>query len=110
MIFLKSKKVDINMKFVNEIVKSYFSCIRSNNFVLSCSEISELLRYSLCRLLGLKAKGYSSKICSLSDIVVDSLSGLFNNYNISDLTNEYKSGLLEACVHCMEMSRKQVLY
>lgn len=97
------------MKFVNEIVKSYFECIRTNNLVLSCSEISELLRYSMCRMLGLQSKGYSRKIEETSKIIINSLSDLFKSYNINEMTNEYKSGLLEACVHCMEMSRKQVL-
>lgn len=97
------------MKFVNEVVKSYFECIRTNNLVLSYSEISELLRYSMCRMLGLQSKGYSRKIEETSKIIVNSLSDLLKNYNIEEMTTEYKSGLLEACVHCMEMSRKQVL-
>lgn len=109
MIFIKSKKVDINMKFVNDIVKAYFECLRENNLSLSCSEISELLRYSMCKILNLQSKGYSNKIEESSKIVVNSLSILLKNYNIDDMTNDYKSGLLEACVHCMEMSRKEVL-
>lgn len=109
MIFLKSKKVDVNMKFVDELVRGYFSCLKENSISLNCSEVSELLRYSVCKLLGLQSKGYNDKIEEMSKLVVNSLQGVVSRYSINDMTEEYKTGILEACVHCMEMSRKKVL-
>lgn len=109
MVFIKSNKVNINMKFVDEIVKAYFKCIKDSNLSLSCSDISELLRYTMCVLLDLDTKGYSRKIEETSKIIVNSLGDILNRYNVSEMTDDYKSGLLESCVHCMEMSRKQVL-
>lgn len=107
MMLLKKAKLDINMKFVNDIVTNYFTILRGSNFQLNCSEISELLRHSMCRLLGLSSNGYTCKIEKYSDIVVESLSDVIKKYNLNEMTDEYKKGLLEACVHCMEMSRKK---
>lgn len=108
MIFVKKQKEDINMRFVDSIVKRYFKCIRDNNFNLTCSEISELLRYSMCRLLNLQSKGYSIQIENLSNIIVSDLSEVVSSYNVNDMTFAYRTGLLEACIHAMEMSRKKV--
>lgn len=72
MLFKKSKE-DINMKFVHKIVKAYFECLRNGNFKLNYSEISELLRHSMCKLLGLSSNGYNCKIENYSDIVVNHL-------------------------------------
>lgn len=108
MMFFKKSKEDVNMKLVDLIVKSYFACLRSNNIILNYSEISELLRHSMCKLLGLSSNGYSCKIENYSDIVVNHLVNETKTFNISEMTNDYKKGLLEACVHCMEMSRKRL--
>ena len=107
MIFIKKTKEDINMKFVDEVVRAYFSCLKSKDFVLSASEISELLRHSMCKLLSLESKGASSKIENYSKFIVNSLCGILKSYNIDEMSDDYKKGLLEACVHCMEMSRKK---
>lgn len=109
MVFLKSKKVDVNMKLVDELVRGYFRCLRENSISLNCSEVSELLRYSVCKLLKLQSKGYNNRIEETSKLVVNSLSGVVSRYNIDTMSDEYKTGILEACVHCMEMSRKKVL-
>lgn len=108
MIFVKKQKENINMVFVDKIVRSYFKCLKENNWSLTCSEIAELLRFSMCRLLDLRSKGYSEKIENLSYSVIDALTPVVDDFNIDDMTFEYKTGLLEACIHAMEMSRKRV--
>lgn len=108
MIFVKKQKENINMKFVDKIVRAYFECLKQYNWDLTCSEISELLRFSMCRVLDLKSKGYSEKIEDLSYSVIDALVPVLDNFNVNELTFEYKTGLLEACIHAMEMARKKV--
>lgn len=108
MIFVKKQKENINMMFVDKIVRSYFKCLKENKWSLTYSEIAELLRFSMCRLLDLQSKGYSEKIENLSYAVIDSLTPVVDDFNIDDMTFEYKTGLLEACIHAMEMSRKKV--
>lgn len=107
MMLLKKAKLDINMRFVNDIVTTYFKTLRGSNFRLNCSEISELLRHSMCRLLGLSSNGCTYKIEKYSNTVVESLSDIIKKYNLDEMSDEYKKGLLEACVHCMELSRKK---
>ena len=100
------RKSNVSLKLVDDIVQAYFGCITENNMVMSCSEISELLRHSMCKLLGLQSKGYDKKIEEYSKIVVNNLNGVVD---VSGKSDSYKKGLLEACVHAMEMSRKKVL-
>jgi hypothetical protein len=109
MIIKKTTKVDVNMKLVDEIVRAYFACLKENKLKLSCSEISELMRYSMCKMLNLQSKGYSAKVEECSKLVVNSISCILQRYNVNELSSDYKAGLLEACVHCMELSRKKVI-
>ena len=96
------------MTFVDKIVRAYFKCLKENRLDLTCSEIAELLRYSMCKLLDLQSKGYSERIENLSYTVIDALTPVVDDFNVDDMTFEYKTGLLEACIHAMEMSRKKV--
>lgn len=108
MIFVKRQKENINMTFVDKIVRAYFKCLKENRLDLTCSEIAELLRYSMCKLLDLQSNGYSVKIENLSYTVIEELVQVLDDFNVKDMTFEYKTGLLEACIHAMEMSRKKV--
>ena len=61
----------------------------------------------MCLVLNLQTKGYSTRIEIIANSYVKELKPLFKGYNIENRTIEYKQGVLEACVHCMEMSRKR---
>lgn len=88
---------------VDRIVREYFKCVRGIGVDLSCSEITELFRHSLCVILGLDSMPSSVKIGSLTSTVVRALSGVVMSVRIAD-----KAALLEACVTCMDMSRRYV--
>lgn len=107
MLFIKKSKLDVNMELVDKIVKTYFDIVKSSGLDLSGSEISELLRFTLCRCLSLNTKGYSLKVEKCSEIVYNKLNELLSRYDINKLDISKRQGLLEACVHCLEMSRKR---
>lgn len=110
MLFIKKSKENVNETCINEIVFTYFSYLKSNTTLRATicgEEISELMRFSICILLGLETKGYSAGLEELSKSVCNILRPVINKYNIESKSYEYRQGLLEACVHCMEMSRKK---
>jgi hypothetical protein len=110
MFFIKKSKEDVNETCINEIVFTYFSYLKSDSMLRTTicgEEISELLRYSICVILKLETKGYSARLEELSKSVCNILRPVINKYNIESKSHEYRQGLLEACVHCMEMSRKK---
>lgn len=109
MIFIKKPKENIDMKLVDDLVRAYFSYLKNLNEPLNYIEISELLRYSICQVLNLPTKGYSETIDKLSHNLQINLKSILDSYNLGNVSDDYKKGLLEACVHCMEMSRKRVL-
>lgn len=108
MLLLRSRKTGIDMKIINTVVRAYFECIKTNNLVLSYSEVSELLRYSICSILDLQSKGYSRKIEEYSKLVKSEINGVvLDNIPLSS-SEDVRMGFLEACVHSMEMSRERV--
>ena len=109
MLFLKRSRVDINMKIVDLIVKEYFTYLKRLNCELNCSEISELLRHSMCRLLNLESNGYSKRISELSKGVCNALRPLILEHKLTNYSDDYRKGILESCVHCMEMAKSKVL-
>lgn len=109
MLFVKKSKTNTNDMYIDALVKGYFDYVKKNTpSNLSGSEVSELLRCSICRLFELETKGYTKRIEDLSEGVVASLDKVARRYNLFAKSKDYKMGLLEACVHCMEMSRKEV--
>ena len=107
MFFAKSKKVNLKNTLIDEIVRAYFDIIITNNLCLSGKDISELLRCITCNVLNLSTKGYSYKIEKYTEQYKYFIIPIFNKYNVFNYTLEQKQGVLEALMHCMEMSRKK---
>lgn len=107
--FITKKKPNIDMAIIDELVHSYLSYIKGLGEEFTCSEISELFRYSMCRALSLETKGYSERIERIGVGTCNRLWSVLDKYNIFNQSEDFRKGLLEACVHCMEMSRKRVL-
>jgi hypothetical protein len=106
--FIKKSKQDINFKIVNEIVTLYLDYLESLNIPMTYKDISELFRYSICSVLDLSSSFISVKVKELTKGVVNTIKPTIIKYNINNKSIEYKQGFLEACVHCIEMSRKKV--
>ena len=93
-----------NMEFVRKCVYEYFLAVE--DIPLTGCEVSEIFRHSMCKLLGLNSQSSTELVGEVADIVISRLRPLVSRYNLSaDI--EYRQGVLEACVHTMEMSRKK---
>ena len=72
--------------------------------------MSEMLRYCICEVLGLDTIYADSYIRENSFVFEQQLKIIMNKNGVFKESTEYKQGLLEACVHCIEMSRKKAGY
>lgn len=108
MILKTKNKVLVDEKAYKGVVSNYFNFLRSNSISLDEFEISELLRYSLCVSLGLETKGFNTFIEDFSKGYVKLLRKELKQKGVLNQTDEYKKGFLEACIHCIEFSRKKV--
>lgn len=70
--------------------------------------ISEGYRHSLCLLFSLETETSTFLVKKYEEQFVSTLIPIYNRYNLSRLTVEAKRGILEACIHCIEKSRKLV--
>ncbi len=91
-----------------DIVSSYLSYMKETMPNIEPHALSELLRYAMCLLLGLESKGYDSFIEHAVSGVVVELEPVIDKYGLEYATDEYKRGILEACVHCIEIPIKMV--
>ena len=109
MFFVKKSKVDISFNLVDKLVYSYFDYLRDNNIALTYKEISELFRYTICKLLDLETSCNSEELLVYSSDLRGTLSEVVDFDSLMNKSLDYRQGFLEACVHCMEMSRKKVV-
>lgn len=91
-----------NRDMVSSIVRSYFGYIRGSN--LTYDEIAELLRYSMCVALDLNSKGFNTRIEESGKECSKYIRNIVQDFDILDKSEDYRQGLLEACVHSMQMS------
>lgn len=70
--------------------------------------ISEGYRYYMCLVLGLDSEPSSLVVSKYSEGFKNILKPLCIKYNLDKLSEDKKKGILEACVHCIEKSRKLV--
>lgn len=102
------KKHTIDNDCYKEVVRVYLKYILKEYPSLSETAIAELLRHSVCISLNLESKGYDSFIESITDDCVKVIKPIFKRFNVLLQSDEYKRGMLEACMHCIELSRKKV--
>lgn len=107
MLLQRKNKVDITNEVIKEVVREYFKIIKELYPNFCGLNISEILRYSICVLLGLETKGYLPDIEKASISVCNLLQPLIKKYSLDTKSLSYRMGFLEACVHCLEMSRKK---
>lgn len=103
------KKQKPPIKPVDTLVHCYLNYIKSLGEELTCSEISEILRYSLCVAQGLETKGYSERVERLGAGAVNVLRAAIARESLDSADDNMKRGLLEACVLSIESARNRVL-
>lgn len=69
--------------------------------------ISELLRYSLCVLLKLESKSSNGVVTEVAEDCIKHLRHDIKRTNILTKSLESRQAFLEACVHCIEFTRKR---
>ena len=104
----RTKKVKANMALYEEIVRGYFDYLKKSCVKLtSGKEIVELMRYSLCVALDLDTDINLDNLMSLSTGCINVFKIILNKYNIVERSIDFRQGVLEACIHGMEMSRER---
>lgn len=87
---------------VTKIVKTYLDYLYDNNIDVNKIDISETLRHSLCIALGLQSRG-SDEDCY---VIAQALKPPLNELGVYNKSDAYKQGILEACMHHIEATRK----
>lgn len=100
MILLRGSSDNGNM--VSTIVREYFNYVRDRD--LTYEEVAELLRYSMCIALDLSSKGFNTKIESLGVECAKYMRNIVKNFDVVNKSEDFRQGILEACVHSMQMS------
>lgn len=100
--------IDLTRTYLNSIElvvvdKNDLSKFRGSSFV-----IAEGYRHALCVLLGLETEATLRVAKLYESEFVAQLKPIYDKYNLDKLTKKQRSGLLEACIHGMEKSRKLV--
>lgn len=85
---------------IDMYVRRFFELIRGSS--ITPEEASELFRFSMCKVLDLGTADSKAGIVLRGRVVM----GLSEVYDVRKLTLEQRQGILEGCVHCMEMSRR----
>ena len=99
-----------NYAYIKPIVfalSDALSLIDSYRYNLESKDISEIIRHSTCLALDIDSvcalDGVDNLCNNASKIIRNSLSS-----EILDSSLDSRRGVLEACVHCIEFSRKKV--
>ena len=108
MVVLK-RRPKIDTRLIDRLVKSYLEYIKSTNEEFTCSEISEILRYSLCVAQGLETVGYTKRVETIGVGAINVFKRILNSEGLTNKSVEFKRGLLEACVLSIESARRRVL-
>lgn len=70
--------------------------------------ISEGYRNALCLVLGLETEASTLLVKKYEKQFVEVLRPVYFKYNLCQYTMGKRKGILEACIHCIEKSRKLV--
>ena len=110
----KNNIVDIKSIYT-ELTRTYLDCLNDvlepDDLLLfknSTYLISEGYRNSLCLLLDLETEASTSVVRKYEDKLVAILRPVYEKYNLDSFSRSKKQGLLEACIHCIEKSRRLV--
>lgn len=104
--FIRKQVKNLNTELYKNIMERYIDYAQKFNFSSSFL-MSDLLRHSLCNVLDLE----STASCEAVEGYVDECSSVLRKViPVTYLNNSskiQKEALLEACVHCIEMSIKK---
>ena len=96
-------------KIADELIRAYFRLGKQFNIFSDTLDISEFFRYTLCLALNLKTTSTYIGYDYEADIIVTEFNNVLKNNKFPRITTKkYRQGILEACIHAMELSRKNL--
>ena len=92
------------------IVRNYIEYLKqtyggNSEFTTNGFMMQELLRQALCVGFGLPSTGATEKVRVESLKCADAI---LEGFDISEWTEEYKKGVLEACMHCIALTAEKI--
>ena len=104
--FIRKQVKNLNTELYKNIMERYIDYTQKFNFSSSFL-MSDLLRHSLCNVLDLE----SIASCKAVEGYVDECSSVLREVipvtYLNNSSKVQKEALLEACIHCIEMSIKK---
>ena len=97
---------NLNTELYKTITGAYIDYAQKFHFS-SAFLMSDLLRHSLCRVLELESKASCKAVEGYVDECVEVLRNVIPKSYIKNANELQREALLEACVHCIEMSIKK---
>lgn len=79
----------------------------SEDAINTGDKIVEMFRYGMCEALKLPSQGYLAIPPKAQVELVKRLSNVLNAYGALHFPEDARQGILEACVHSIEMSRER---
>lgn len=99
--------IDMTRTYLNSITE-VVSSEDLSKYNESTYLISEGYRYSLCLLFELETEASTYLVEKYGKQFANILKPIYNKYELYKYDSEKKKGILEACIHCIEKSRKLV--
>lgn len=123
MIFIDKKKHNVEKNHI-DVTNSYLSILRDTrdniDSIYCGSKLAgdavmlldtnleacmDLYRYCLCTALSLDCKLAYETLVPISTVVINMLKDKLQELDLLNKSIEYKQGFVEACMHCIVMSR-----
>lgn len=105
MVLIRKNKDKVYIELTREYLRSLdgMGYLNSSPYL-----IAESYRAVLCRLLDLETESSNYITDKYIDELVKRLEPVARKYKLASLNREQKQGVLEACIHCIEKTRKVV--
>lgn len=99
--------IDMTRTYLNSL-KNVLSSEDLDKYNASTYLISEGYRNALCLLFRLETEASTYTVRKYEDKFVEVLRPVYFKYNLNQYSKDKLRGILEACIHCIEKSRKLV--
>lgn len=96
-------------RIVDDLMHTFFNEGKKFNIYVDTADVSEFLRYTLCLALDLESTSvYTARPKEVKTMVEKFKEVLLARKFPKKSTKKYKQGILEACVHSIEIARKNI--
>lgn len=110
MLWRKKTNYDKDVSLVDSLTREYLRFCEKyiKEITVNTGDgIVEMFRYCMCEALDLPSQGYVKLAEKLQQELVSSFKSILSAYGVSHFPEDSRQGVLEACVHSIEMSRER---